>query len=765
MDPDGTFSDPDEARAYLGSLSSHVFRLGDTSFLHPGFAVNMANAVQQARAAGLPVTVQSGYRTNNATGSSYDAAGLSMHGYGAAMDVGGIGGAGSPQAKQWGAIAAKNGVYNPYGVADPREYNHWQAVPWTLESRPDVQQAIINAKGDAGQIWNAISPTTSAGASVASSKPLAPVDIDKLWEGPAQSGASAPTAAPAVQPVDVDKLWEGPATSASSAPAPPVLGSEDPVSALARRVQSGVVTPSAPVNDTVDPYTPISQQLATAGRNAIGYAGAQLAGVPSAVATDFRTGAAVNAFGNSEMNAGNVYPSFPSADPSTWQAGGMLHALGGVAGQVLSPVTGLVRQTVEQPVTQATGSPAIGEAAGVVANSIATPFVSRAVGAMAGAIPGRVGNAMLGSLDPETARLAQAATTKYGIPLTAPQLAPENSVTRIGSNALDRLPFSGAQEATAEQRGAWTRAVTNTFGEDAAKATPDVMNAARARIGDDFDTVAANTTLRVDPQFASDFHSVVNQAGLVLTKPEFEVVQKQAANIFNKIDPTTGTISGDTYQALTRKGTPLDALGDSENPNLAYAGRGLRDALDGMLQRSAPPQMQDLLTQARKQWAAMKTVQPLAAKAPTGDIPPALLAGRVNANTDNGMAFGWGGDLGELARIGQRFLKEPGSSNTTERGLTYAAIGGAGAEALRAATGGMSPGEMMTSAIGIPAGLAAARVGNTALKSQWLSNALINRSLRDPAIHSGNALSIPAAILGGANVLNKPINALGSPNP
>lgn len=217
------FSDPDEARAYLNSLSAHTSRLGDTSFLHPDFAVKLANSIRQARAAGLPVTVQSGYRTNNQTGSTYDAEGYSLHGYGGASDIGGIGVAGSPQANQWAKIASANGLFNPYGVNHPAEFNHWQLVPYKIEQRPDIQKAIVDAGGDASKIWNAISPVK--GSAMASAKGPTQADIDALYEGP-PSSAKAPQGAPASaqgpSKADIDALYEGPSSGASSVAASPV---------------------------------------------------------------------------------------------------------------------------------------------------------------------------------------------------------------------------------------------------------------------------------------------------------------------------------------------------------------------------------------------------------------------------------------------------------------------------------------------------------------------------------------------------------------
>jgi hypothetical protein len=222
-DSSGAFTDADSARAYLNSLSAHPARKGDTSFLHPDFALKMANAIKQARDAGLPVTLQSGYRSPTTTGSAYDAAGYSLHGYGAATDIGGIGGAGSPQAKQWAAIAQANGIYNPYGVSNPKEYNHWQLVPWKLEDRPDIQKSLADAGGDAGKIWNAIAPAgaptmaysggKTSPATAAIAKATAPKEVDPFAEYPT-AGHSAGKAA-----VEVDPFSEY-STTPSATPAP-----------------------------------------------------------------------------------------------------------------------------------------------------------------------------------------------------------------------------------------------------------------------------------------------------------------------------------------------------------------------------------------------------------------------------------------------------------------------------------------------------------------------------------------------------------------
>ena len=82
------------------------------------------------------------------------------------------------------------------------------------------------------------------------------------------------------------------------------------------------------------------------------------------------------------------------------------------------------------------------------------------------------------------------------------------------------------------------------------------------------------------------------------------------------------------------------------------------------------------MQQARTQYKALKTVEPLTLRADaaggvtpsTGEVSPAALLGRVSQQYDNAARAQPGQiPLLDLARIGQRFLKEPPSSSTAER--------------------------------------------------------------------------------------------------
>jgi hypothetical protein len=147
----------DSDLAYLSGLSEHPNRPGDVSNMNPDFAARLAAAIKQARDAGLPVGVMSGYRDDSTTGSAYDAGGNSSHGYGLASDISGLDGPNGKITNAWAQIASANGLHNPYGVGDKAEFNHWQLPPQPLEQTPQLLASLKAARssGDFKNVWQA----------------------------------------------------------------------------------------------------------------------------------------------------------------------------------------------------------------------------------------------------------------------------------------------------------------------------------------------------------------------------------------------------------------------------------------------------------------------------------------------------------------------------------------------------------------------------------------------------------------------------------
>jgi hypothetical protein len=122
--------------------------------LHPTLIVKLAEAVKLAREVGMPnAGVMSGYRPPGLGVGGFSNKFMSMHSYGLAVDVTGIGDPRSKTAHQWQTIVEAVGLYLPYGPDNRVEFNHTQLLPEKVA--PRNLPATITADGpkDAHQMW------------------------------------------------------------------------------------------------------------------------------------------------------------------------------------------------------------------------------------------------------------------------------------------------------------------------------------------------------------------------------------------------------------------------------------------------------------------------------------------------------------------------------------------------------------------------------------------------------------------------------------
>ena len=265
--------------------------------------------------------------------------------------------------------------------------------------------------------------------------------------------------------------------------------------------------------------------------------------------------------------------------------------------------------------------------------------------------------------------------------------------------------------------------------------------------------MASRTNIQADPQFLTTLARVGGEMQQVLPASEQAPIRAQISNLVNAVQQGNGTITGDAYQALTRAGTPLQRATQSADPNVRFYAGQVRDALDGAFARSARPGDQAALQQARGQYRAMKTIEDLAEKSPDGNIAPAQLLGQVRAQSarfdgsTSGIAYTGGGDLGELARIGQQFMRAPPNSGTADRSLVNTLLLGQGGTLGAVATGAVNP---LALAAG-PAGLIANRAVGTYLRSPGYANRMIQSSL-NPSLNQ---------LTGGASPYAVPVGTAG----
>jgi hypothetical protein len=116
--------------------------------LNPEFAVRLANAVREARQGGLPFAgVFSAYRPPAfGIGGFFDKF-HSLHTYGLAVDMYGIGGPGSVAAQLWYEIAARHGVLCPYGSHHQTEWNHCQPTSLKIILADNPLRDTVTAEG------------------------------------------------------------------------------------------------------------------------------------------------------------------------------------------------------------------------------------------------------------------------------------------------------------------------------------------------------------------------------------------------------------------------------------------------------------------------------------------------------------------------------------------------------------------------------------------------------------------------------------------
>jgi hypothetical protein len=130
--------------------------------LHPVFVVRLANAVREAKQAGLAYAgIHSAYRPPAFGIGGFVDKFHSLHTYGLAVDMHGIGGPGTPEAQLWHDIAARHGIVCPYGPQNPAEWNHCQPTRVKIILAESPLRETVKAEGpisleDMFEIGNAL---------------------------------------------------------------------------------------------------------------------------------------------------------------------------------------------------------------------------------------------------------------------------------------------------------------------------------------------------------------------------------------------------------------------------------------------------------------------------------------------------------------------------------------------------------------------------------------------------------------------------------
>lgn len=204
-------------------------------------------------------------------------------------------------------------------------------------------------------------------------------------------------------------------------------------------------------------------------------------------------------------------------------------------------------------------------------------------------------------------------------------------------------------ETTPEEIAAFNRKVANTFGADADALTPEVMDAAKSKIGETLNGLAGKTGVAWDDALRTDLGEIIHQASQVLPDDQVGPLTKQLDAIAS-VAHDGKSISGESYQALTRKGSPLDRLQNSGDSNIRYYASQIRNALDDALERNIAPEDKAALQGARLQYKNLKTVEAaLRTAGPDSRVTPQAVMSAVKRNFGQ-FTYKGGGSLGDTAQ-------------------------------------------------------------------------------------------------------------------
>jgi hypothetical protein len=168
----------EEAKAYLIDTATPGYTMIRQGVpvaigrLHPDFIVKLAAAIRLAREEGMThVGVYSAYRPPAFGVGGFSDKFNSLHSYGLAADMTGIGGPGSRFARLWQSVVKRIGLYLPYGPNNGAEFNHTQLVPTKMASSFLRRTITASQPKDLQQMWLASGISSYVGEVTAAKTP------------------------------------------------------------------------------------------------------------------------------------------------------------------------------------------------------------------------------------------------------------------------------------------------------------------------------------------------------------------------------------------------------------------------------------------------------------------------------------------------------------------------------------------------------------------------------------------------------------------
>lgn len=273
---------------------------------------------------------------------------------------------------------------------------------------------------------------------------------------------------------------------------------------------------------------------------------------------------------------------------------------------------------------------------------------------------GAVGRAIRPNIN--NPQLAAKAIQEYGIPLGPADIS-QSRMTRAARSVLNDAPLIGGigeRQAQGVQRG-FNRAVGRTFGAEAESLTPDVLDAAKKRMGGEFDRLWNRNALQFDGDLFAGLQDLRANAA--------KLPQGDSARLSSWLDDIESKMVAGPNGELSMSGEVANRLqsklrqqADSATGFLKEDLQTLRRGILEAFKRGLSPDDASALTANMGQYRAMKTVEPLLNSAEAGvagraagDVPAGLLPNVVRKQYGSGIGSS---PFADLSQIGSQYVAD-----------------------------------------------------------------------------------------------------------
>lgn len=365
--------------------------------------------------------------------------------------------------------------------------------------------------------------------------------------------------------------------------------------------------------------------------------------------------------------------------------------------------------------------------------SVARNIVASGGNTLVGHLGGRAVTGPVSNVNPQSKRdLVTAALEKYKIDLPASARTGDQRLAYIESQ-IASLPGGGAvSEAQRRANQQWSRAVMREVGVDEVP-TEHAFGVARRNVGSTYDDIWSRNNVNLDNQFLTDAGKALTKGHRMLIPEKARVVDRQADNILSKAD-AAGNVTGDAYQKYLRPELRSVITSDSSLKNPL---RDLQKALDDAANRNISSADSALLSQTNRRYALIKALEDVipAAEARGGMFMPTQVLSKTGE---------FGGNIGELGKIGSGLMREPPNSGTAQRLIASMLLMGGGPAALGYATGDKDT-SVRNALGGAAAGLlgpwGVSKVLSSPAGQHWISSGVISNRASDATRQTLNAIA------------------------